>query len=150
MPTKSGSSGFSILKYAICLYSYATVFNYPWELAQGAFFLGMGNIKIARIHCFGSALGDGVITLIVYLFGSAMNRSWVWSFQMNVRKYIEVAVIGLAVGAVIEWIALNVLHRWSYAPDMPTVPFLDLGLLPVLQMAFLLPIIFFFASKYRI
>ena len=150
MAVKEESSAFCALKYVVYLYMYATVFNYPWELAQGPLFVGMDNIKFAWVHCFGSALGDGVVTLIIYLFGCALHRSWDWSFQMTVRKYTEVATIGLAVGTVIEWVALNVLHRWRYAPEMPTVPFLDLGILPLLQMVFLLPITFFFASKYRI
>ena len=150
MAHKNELPSFDISKYLVQLYVYATAFNYPWELAQASFFNGMSNGGVAWVHCLGSALGDGVITLMVYLVGGALYRSWSWSYRMSMQKYMTVAVIGFVVGATIEWIALNVLHRWSYAWNMPVVPLLHLGIFPLLQMVFLLPIIFFLASRYRI
>lgn len=135
------------LKYVAQLSVLASVLNYPWELAQAKFFNGMNSVNLAWAHCLGSALGDGVVTLMVYLFGGALYQSWAWSYQMSLRKYLTVAVIGFILGGIVEWVALNVLHRWSYTAAMPVIPVLHLGLLPLLQMVLLLPIIFFFASR---
>lgn len=135
------------LRYVAQLFVLASALNYPWELAQGKFFNGMNSVKLAWAHCLGSAVGDGGITLVVYLLGSVLYQSWAWSYQMEVRKYLTVAVIGFIMGGIVEWVALNLLHRWSYTADMPVIPILHVGIFPLLQMVFLLPIIFFFAGR---
>ena len=138
-----------IFIYVAHLFVYASILNYSWEVAQSPLFNGMGDIKTAWHHCIGSGLGDGLITLIVYAAACLIFRSLNWVFAMNGEKYALVALLGLLVGTSIEWFAINVIHRWSYTPEMPLIPYINLGVFPVLQLAFLLPAIFFLASKYR-
>jgi hypothetical protein len=41
----------------------------------------------------------------------------------------------------IEWLATEVWHRWSYAADMPTLPLVGTGLVPLLQWLVLPPLV---------
>lgn len=136
--------------YVVHLFIYASILNYPWEVAQSTLFSGMGDIKTAWRHCIGSSLGDGLITLIVYAAVCLTFKNLSWSLHMKREKFAFVALLGLLVGASIEWIAVNVLNRWSYTPEMPLIPHINLGVFPVLQLAVLLPAIFFLASRHRI
>jgi hypothetical protein len=49
---------------------------------------------------------------------------------------------GLVIGLTTEWIAVYVLGRWMYTVQMPLVPGLAIGLIPVVQMLILPPVIF--------
>ena len=55
------------------------------------------------------------------------------------------ALIGAAVGSPVEWYALAS-GRWSYTNRMPLMPALGIGLLPVLQLALLVPASIFLAA----
>ncbi len=57
-------------------------------------------------------------------------------------------VTGLIIGIGIEWVAVNMLGRWAYTVDMPILPGLDVGVVPVLQMLLLPPVIFRIAARW--
>lgn len=57
-------------------------------------------------------------------------------------------VTGLLIGIGIEWVAINKFGRWAYTADMPLLPGLDVGLLPVLQMLLLPQVIFRVAARW--
>jgi hypothetical protein len=42
----------------------------------------------------------------------------------------------------IEWVAVYVVERWAYTPQMPLVPGLGIGIVPITQMLVLPPLIF--------
>jgi hypothetical protein len=48
---------------------------------------------------------------------------------------------------VLEWLATEVLDRWSYSDAMPELPVLGTGLLPVLQWILLPPLIVWFVWR---
>lgn len=150
MPALTKRASTKVLMYVVHLFVYASILNYLWEVAQSSLFNGMEDIETAWHHCIGSSLGDGLITLIVFAAACLTFRSLNWAFDMRGKNYALVALLGLLVGTSIEWFAINVIHRWSYTQEMPLIPYINLGVFPVLQLAFLLPAIFFFASKYRI
>ncbi len=53
---------------------------------------------------------------------------------------VSLVLLGAAVAVAVEWWALAT-ERWQYAGAMPIVPFLQVGLLPVLQMTIIPPIV---------
>ena len=55
---------------------------------------------------------------------------------------------GLVIAILIEWFAVNGLHRWAYTDQMPRIPVLDVGLTPILQMLILPPLIFLLTHKF--
>jgi hypothetical protein len=49
--------------------------------------------------------------------------------------------LGLAVTILVEILATQVWHRWRYSDLMPTIPLLEVGLIPLLMWGVLPPLI---------
>jgi hypothetical protein len=49
---------------------------------------------------------------------------------------------GWVLAVLVEWVAVHILGRWEYTDNMPTLPRLRIGLVPIAQMLFLPPLIF--------
>lgn len=110
-----------------------------WQTASG------GWIAYAAVHCW---VGDLVIA--ASCLGAAVlisGRNW------PTRHYGRTAVIATALGViatiVLEWLNVDLLENWAYAPAMPVLPLLGTGLSPLLQWAVLPPVAFAWARPRR-
>ena len=120
----------------------AVALNLIWELGQAFLYAGM-NYDLAMIgHCFWASLGDGLILWVIYLIGLLIFRNILWFVHPSASRYAVMLIAGLIISIIVEWIGLDVLKRWAYTDSMPIIPFLNIGLLPVLQMLLLPPVIF--------
>jgi hypothetical protein len=120
----------------------AVAVNYPWELAQAPLYEGMSDFSLALWHCFVASLGDGLLVLLIFRAGWAALRRSDWFVNPGRRGYFVMLASGLVIGVVVEWTAIHVMGQWSYAPRMPVIPILGIGLAPVAQMLALPPLIF--------
>ena len=122
--------------------------NFIWELLQSPLYIGMQVNARMFGHCFLASLGDGVIVLFIYFLDWLIFRrrerlgpSARWRLAVMVSS-------GFVVAAIVEWIGVYALHRWSYNDLMPMFPVLGIGLIPILQMIILPPVIFFIMEKW--
>lgn len=120
----------------------AVVVNYPWELAQAPLYEGMDDFSLSLWHCFVASLGDGLLVLLIFGAGWAALRRSDWFFNPGRRGYFVMLAAGLVIGVVVEWAAVHVAGRWTYAPRMPVIPIFNIGLAPVAQMLALPPLVF--------
>lgn len=127
----------------------AIVFNYPWELAQSHLYVEGANIRAMWWHCLVASLGDGFLVLLIFAAGWLTWRKADWFAQPGARRYGLMLAAGLILGAAVEWVALHLLQRWSYAADMPRVPGLDIGIVPLVQMLALPPVVFRVVAAWR-
>ncbi len=109
-----------------------------WQTASG------GRIAYAAVHCW---LGD--LLIAVACLGVAVlttGRSW------PIGRYWTTAIIATALGVastiVLEWVNVDILGNWAYAPSMPTLPILGTGLSPLLQWFVLPPLAFVLARPH--
>ena len=116
--------------------------NYPWELAQSPLYEGMTDFWVVLRHCFVAALVDGVLVLAVFAVGVIVFRRSDWIVQPGARGYVVMLVAGLLIGVLVEWLGIHIARRWAYAPSMPLIPGINLGLVPVMQMLVLPPLCF--------
>ena len=130
------------------IYLVAVALNYPWELAQAVLFTGESHQGNVFLHCFVASLGDGVILLVLFGIGWATAGTPHWFRHPRAADYIALIVSGAALATAVEWIAVHMLQRWTYADAMPRLPLLDVGLAPLLQMILLPPLIFWIAAKF--
>jgi hypothetical protein len=136
------SSQLSSLRTLTRLFIVAVVLNYAWEIAQGIFFVGMNYKKGMWLHCFVASLGDGLLICIIHLVGwSAFHRAD-WFAKHGSGRWIVMITTGLVIGVSVEWVAVHLLGRWTYTAQMPLVPGLGIGIIPILQMLILPPLIF--------
>lgn len=55
-------------------------------------------------------------------------------------------MMGTVVTVLAEWLGTEQLHIWAYAEQMPTLPLLGTGLLPLLQWLLLPPLVLWFVQ----
>ena len=129
------------------VFGVGVIVNYIWELAQAPLFAGLtfGNVWW---HCFIASMGDGLILLLILVIGWCVHRRLDWFVKPGVLGYIVMTVSGLLIATLIEWVAVHVAQRWSYAARMPLLPVLNIGLIPLAQMLVLPPLIFRIAASW--
>jgi hypothetical protein len=120
----------------------AVLGNYPWELAQAPLYVGMKSFRVAWWHCFVASLGDGLLVLFIFAAGWIGLRRYAWFVHPGVQGYGVMLMMGLVLGIAIEWSAVHLLGRWMYTTQMPRIPGLDVGIVPIAQMLILPPVIF--------
>ena len=136
----------SVLRSLIHLFLVSVAVNYPWELAQSPLYEWPGESRNEWWHCFVASLGDGVLVLTIFGAGWLAFGRANWFSRPGLRGYFLMLLSGLLIAAVVEWIAIEQLHRWTYAHQMPLIPGLEVGVVPIAQMLLLPPVIFRLAS----
>jgi hypothetical protein len=118
--------------------------NYVWEFAQSFLYAGLGPWQTMLWHCFIASLGDGILVWIIYVTGLCIFRrlDWFMSSNPGTARYSVMLITGSVIGIGVEWVAVHVMHRWSYTAAMPIVPYLNIGMVPFAQMLLLPPLIF--------
>lgn len=87
-------------------------------------------------HPSGEVMTQAMLTIATLgdvLFLSVFTALW-WYVPLLRQHYTFVIPLGLITAFLIEKHALWV-GRWAYGPDMPIVPFLNVGLSPMMQLA---------------
>ncbi len=104
----------------------AFISNYIWEHAHASMYFHPLGEKMTEWMLFRATLGDvfilGVFALLWYSVPVLKRRIWF------------VVPLGLVVAYAIEEYALYT-SRWAYTEAMPVVPYLEVGLSPLLQLA---------------
>ena len=116
------------------LIGYTVVFHFLWENLQGPLYGGYQSpAQWASIALYGTA-GAVMYTLLVYW----LYHWWTGNRSLVARDFMLLAGIGFVLAIGIELKAMY-FELWSYAPTMPLIPLLNVGLSPILQMTLLLP-----------
>ena len=128
------------------LFGLSVGLNYVWELAQSPLYTGVPTGVSVWWHCFVASIGDGVMIVIIQLFGWLRFGRIDWFGSPGKKEYALMLGTGLILALAVELVATHA-HRWSYAPDMPLVPGLRIGLVPLAQMLVLPPIAFWLTAR---
>ena len=128
---------------------FAFLLNFVWELWQVPFFEEMPTAPHfeAIQTCTVATLGDVVIALVSFWAVAAWTRTRGWVLTPTLGQVAAFVLAGVTITVVAEWAFTDVMHRWSYAPNMPTLPLLGTGLLPVLQWIVLPPLVVWFVRR---
>lgn len=122
---------------------FAFLLNFVWEFLQVPFFRGMAEAPHweAVQSCTLATVGDAGIALVSFWTVALAVRSRSWVIHPTTRQLLGFVAVGIGITITFEWLATEVLDRWSYAEPMPTLPLLGTGLLPILQWIVLPPAI---------
>ena len=116
------------MKKIFCIFFLSFLLNFIWENLHSALYAGYQSGKITEFILFRASLGDAVMItflLLPFLFVEWFKkRSWL------------IVVLGIILAIFIEWSALHT-GRWGYNEYMPIIPFLNIGLIPTIQLGFL-------------
>jgi hypothetical protein len=132
------------LKYAAVLAVSAFFLHLIWENIQAPLYDGYQSFSQHIPICFIGTLGDVLITLLVFAF--------LWLLKKDLldtrNNFFALAIIGFVIAVAIEQHAL-LLGKWSYTATMPIIPWLGVGLTPIIQMTILLPLSFYIAGLFN-
>ena len=129
------------------VYIVAVLLNYSWELAQAPLYVGLERYNAAIFwHCFVASLGDGLMVMIIFAAGWITLHRWDWFQWPGVAGYLVMLTAGLVLAMIVEWVGVQSLGRWQYTENMPTLPWLHIGLIPIAQMLLLPPLVFRLAA----
>ncbi len=133
-------------KQIIFLTIIAFVLHIVWENMQAPLFQGYASFVAHFPMCVIGTVGDVVITLFVYFIIGLLKNDFNWIVGLNKKDITVLAIIGFFIAVGIEWRAL-LFGMWDYTDTMPIIPYLKIGLTPVLQMIFLLPVSIYLVKK---
>jgi hypothetical protein len=102
----------------------AFVLNAVWENMHAFLYASYKGGQITELILLRASLFDAcIITLIIILF--------LYAKYLRERKWL-IVFIGVVVAIMNEWYGLST-SRWIYTASMPIVPFIGVGISPVMQ-----------------
>lgn len=120
--------------------------NFIWEISQAGLYEPhfQGFFSFISVH-LRATFGDVAILLFIYLIISLVFGDWKWIKREKAISYVIVFLIGFILAIIIEKYAL-LTGRWAYNESMPIIPYFNVGLTPVLQLAIIAPFSVFLAK----
>lgn len=134
---------------AIILYLllFSFLLNLAWEMLQMPFFKNMHWNWQSTIFCAFASLADTLMVLLLYNIFALVNKDVKWVLSITSSKFILLSAIG-GIGAILAELRHLRAGSWSYTELMPIIPFVNVGLVPVLQFMFLPIIIFRLTARF--
>lgn len=105
------------------------------------------------ICLYATATGDMIFMLTIYAALAVIHRDWQWVRDPGAYRHPATWILAVGIGLILavsfELWAVHVAHRWQYTEFMLIVPFVQIGLTPVLQMI-IIPLLAIYSSCYAI
>ena len=136
-----------LLKIAAIIFLTGFGLNLVWEVMQTLWFFDFpgGNPKLFILIHLQATSADAGLTLLIYALVMALTRKLKWLYHLTLFRIIITMFTGFIIAVIIEINALET-GRWSYGHLMPIIPYLKVGLMPVVQMT-ILPLAAFIISR---
>lgn len=116
-----------------------------WERTHIPLYTGYEYLSQIPIIYY-AVMGDVMYMLLAVSVVSLYRQRMDWIAAPSVRDIFWLAVLGFGIALFVEHKALA-FGRWAYLDAMPILPFLNVGLSPVLQMTILLPLSVFLGAE---
>ena len=120
--------------------------NFAWEMLQMTLFLNMSPSWQSTLFCTFASVADVIMVLLLYFGFATIYKQPFWIKNINIQRSLMLILIG-GIGAVLAELRHLSQGNWAYAPSMPIVPFVNVGLSPVLQFMFI-PALSYYLSFY--
>lgn len=127
-----------VLKLTLILFlvfCFAFLFNSLWEALHAVYLYEEHDFNASKYvpMVLYVSYRDSLLILGTYLGVSIIWLNIFWIRVFTRSRAVVFSVIGIAVGAAIEYLAVFYFHRWMYKESMPTV--VGIGISPLLQLS---------------
>ncbi|MEX0362519.1 MAG: hypothetical protein AB3N10_16200 [Allomuricauda sp.] len=122
----------------ICI---ALVFNLLWEVSHGFLYEDFQYDLKHISFCALATVADVLMVLLIFFGFAILYKNIYWIWELNSRRLILLIVVGTT-GAILAEIWFTGGGYWAYAANMPLLPFVKVGVSPVIQFALLPWLIF--------
>ncbi len=149
MKTDSGLNGLRWLPTLRRYLAFVLLVNLAWEFAQLPLYTiwqtaPLSELIFVAAHC---TLGDVIIATMALMLTLLLIGDATWPQAGYWRVALLTTAAGLAYTIYSEWLNVSVRASWAYAPAMPVVPLLGIGLSPLLQWLVIPPLAFWYAGQ---
>lgn len=126
--------------------------HFVWEMLQAPLFTGMAEAPHGSVVwlCIQATGGDILILLASFWLSSVACGNRRWLLKGERKPAIILIITALIVTVILEWLATGPLERWAYADSMPIIPFLGVGVAPLLQWLLLAPLIMWLTRRHML
>jgi hypothetical protein len=127
---------------------FSFLLNFVWEALQTPFFADISDkintIIWYRFHC---TLGDVVITLGCFWLVALITKSRSWFLNPTKNRLLMFVAFGVSytIFSEIKNVSLNKL--WGYSELMPVIPFIEVGIIPLIQWIIVPPLLIFIVRR---
>jgi hypothetical protein len=140
-----------LFRFLFSLFAVSTVFHFGWEISQMSRYSFSG-VALSGYDRFVSdhwtvAMKDGLVTVAIYLLVGILVKNAGWARRFSRQRFMFLLVLGFLWAVGVEYHAIEVARRWSYAPSMPIIPIIKIGVAPVLQMVIIPFLSIFFVRR---
>ncbi len=121
---------------------FSFLLNFVWEVLQTPFFVDISDqintIIWYRFHC---TLGDVGITLGCFWLVALITKSRSWFLNPTKNRLLLFVAFGVSytIFSEIKNVSLNKL--WGYSELMPVIPYLEVGIIPLIQWIVVPPLV---------
>ena len=129
------------------LFLISFVLNLAWEMLQMPFFENMQWNWQSTIFCALASLADTLMVWLLYNVFALVNKDARWILSITASRLLLLIAIG-GIGAILAELRHLKAGSWAYTEAMPMIPFVNVGLVPVLQFMFLPIIIFKLTARF--
>ena len=131
-------------RYILSIIFFAYLLNFAWELIQIPLYKTPMYDTNHIAFCALASLADVLMVLLLYFSFSFIFKDTFWIQDLQLKRALLLIIIGGA-GAVLFEMRHLLLGSWEYDNSMPILPFVRVGLSPVLQFM-ILPLLTYFIS----
>lgn len=135
-------------KFIFTIVVLALFLNFAWELIQIPLYKNPAYDTNHSAFCALASLADVLMLLLLYFGLALIFKNSFWIQHLKLRSIAIVVLMGGA-GAVLSEIRHLSLGSWAYDNSMPIIPFVSVGIAPVLQFM-ILPLLIYFLSFNRL
>lgn len=132
-------------KLVITIVAIGFSLNFIWENLHSVLYTNINPLMHILPYYTLSTLGDIIAILVLYWIMAKIRKNNLWIQALNKKDALWLLLFGAIIAVFVEIICV-ILRLWSYGPNMPVVPLINVGLSPLLQMMFL-PLLTFYLTK---
>ena len=135
-------------KFIFTMIILAYLLNYAWELIQIPLYKNSAYDFKHIAFCALATLADVLMVQLLYFGLTLIFKNLFWIQPLKFYRVAILVSIGGA-GAVLSEMRHLSLGSWAYDNSMPIIPFVNVGISPVLQFM-ILPLLIYFLSSNRL
>jgi len=121
---------------------FSFLLNFTWEVLQTPFFIDISDkintIIWYRFHC---TLGDVVISLGCFWLVALISKSRTWILNPTKAKLLLFVAFGVSYTVFSEIKNVSLYKLWDYSDLMPVIPYIDVGIVPLIQWIIIPPLL---------
>jgi hypothetical protein len=130
----------SIPELNIAFFSF--LLNFVWEVLQTPFFVDISTevntIIWYRFHC---TLGDVMISLGSFWLVALISKTRTWLLNPTKARLFLFVAFGVSYTILSEIKNVSLYKLWAYSDFMPVIPYIDVGIVPLIQWIIIPPLL---------